>query len=123
MLLDWNHGGLADGLACYQRGHYFEAHEYWEAVWLTINEPEKSFLQALIQVTAAFHHFATGNRAGTVSLLTRALRWLEQCPDSFGGIELAALRAEISAWVNAIELNSSKELPPHPQIRLANARQ
>lgn len=120
MSFDWNCGGLAEGLACYRRGEYFEAHEHWEAVWLTLDEPEKSFLQALIQVTAAFHHYATGNHDGTVSLLTRAQRRLQRCPECFGGIDIVPLLAEISAWLHAIELNSATVLPPHPQIRPLN---
>lgn len=117
MSLDWNSGGLAEGLGCYRRGEYFDAHEHWEAVWLTLDEPEKSFLQSLIQITAAFHHLAAGNRAGTRSLLTRAQRRLQRCPECFGGIEVALLLAEISPWLKAIELGTSAALPPHPQIR------
>ncbi len=41
-------------------------------------EPEKTFLQGLIQVAAAFHHFQRGNCAGTISLLRSALRRLLQ---------------------------------------------
>ncbi|MGA8041663.1 MAG: DUF309 domain-containing protein, partial [Terracidiphilus sp.] len=49
-LLDWTRGPLAEGLACYHLGEFFLAHEHWEAVWLTLRQPEKNFLQALIQV-------------------------------------------------------------------------
>lgn len=117
MILDWNCGGLAEGLACYQRGEYFEAHEHWEAVWLTLEEPEKSFLQALIQVTAAFHHLAGGNRTGAASLLKRARRRLERCPKCFGGIAVAPLLGEISDWLRSIENHAALAFPPHPQIR------
>lgn len=123
MLLDWNSGGLAEGLGCYRRGEYFDAHEHWEGVWLTLREPEKSFLQALIQVTAAFHHFAVGNRAGTISLLTRAQRRLRLCPACFGGISVAPLLAEISAWLRAIEGDTSEALPPYPKIRVTETQQ
>jgi uncharacterized protein len=51
---------------------FFEAHEHWESVWLTAQGPEKTFLQALIQVAASFHHFHRGNRLGSVSLLRSA---------------------------------------------------
>src|SRR5208283_5098512 len=69
MPLDWTHGDLLEGLRCFHSGAYFEAHEHWESVWLTAREPEKTFLQALIQVAASFHHFQRGNHAGTISLL------------------------------------------------------
>ena len=103
MPLDWSAGELAVGLRCYRAGEFFEAHEHWENVWLGLQEPEKSFLQALIQVTAAFHHYNAGNSAGAASLLQRALRRLEVCPAEFGGVNVGALRDEIREWVKALE--------------------
>jgi len=115
--LDWNCRALAEGLTCYRRGEFFQAHEHWEAVWLTLAEPEKSFLQALIQVSAAFHHLSAGNVAGTVSLLRRALRRLERCPSHFGGIAVPPLCAEISEWLRGIETGARFLPAAHPQIR------
>jgi hypothetical protein len=101
--LDWRSGALAEGLGCYRRAEFFEAHEHWESVWLQLEEPEKSFLQAVIQTTAAFHHFQTGNRTGTASLLGRALRRMDGCPAWFGGVEVERLREEVRKWVVALE--------------------
>jgi predicted metal-dependent hydrolase len=115
--LDWNSGALAEGLACYRRGYFFAAHEHWESVWLTLDEPRKSFLQALIQVTAAFHHLDAGNSAGAVSLLRRALRQLEHSPAQFGGITVPPLCADISAWLCAIECGAQSPPAAHPEIR------
>jgi hypothetical protein len=89
--LDWERGALAEG------------HEHWESVWLTLQEPEKSFLRALIQITAAFHHRQAGNRAGAVSLLRRALQRLELCPAHSGGIMVALLCSGVSEWLSAME--------------------
>ena len=103
VLTNWKEGALADGLACYGRAEFFEAHEHWEVVWLKLEEPEKSFLQALIQVSSAFHHLKRGNRRGAVSLLRKALRRLDVCPAHFGGIAVLPLRVEIGAWLQGIE--------------------
>jgi uncharacterized protein len=110
--LDWSCGELAEGLACYRRAEFFEAHEHWESVWLTLHEPEKSFLQALIQITAAFHHLHAGNSAGAASLLRRALRRLERCPEYFGGIAVSSLCAEVSEALRTIGHGASS-VPPH----------
>jgi hypothetical protein len=101
--LDWERGALAEGLVCYGSGRFFQAHEHWESVWLTLQEPEKSFLRALIQITAAFHHRQAGNRAGAVSLLRRALQRLELCPAHSGGIMVALLCSGVSEWLSAME--------------------
>jgi predicted metal-dependent hydrolase len=115
--LEWHRGPLADGLTCYGRGEFFLAHEHWEAVWLTLEEPRKSFLQALIQVAAAFHHLHAGNPAGAASLLRRALRRLELCPADFGSIAITPLCEEISEWLSAIESGATPVPAAQPQIR------
>jgi predicted metal-dependent hydrolase len=102
-VLDWQSGELAAGLACYRRQELFEAHEHWELVWLGLLEPEKSFLQAIIQITAAFHHWQRGEADGTASLLRRVRQKLAACPDAFGGLAVGPLRAEIDAWLRGIE--------------------
>jgi predicted metal-dependent hydrolase len=121
-MLDWSCAGLAEGLACYSTAQFFEAHEYWESVWLTLREPEKSFLQSLIQITAAFHHLQTGNKAGAASLLRRALNRLSRCPSVFGGIEVAQLREEVAEWLSGIESGSTAGLANYPGIRPVDAR-
>jgi uncharacterized protein len=102
MECDWSCGALAEGLECYRREEFFLAHEHWEAVWLGSQEPEKTFLQALIQVTAAFHHLQRENVVGAVSLLKAALRRLEPYPPLFGGIDVARLREEVGRWVQVL---------------------
>ena len=117
---DWTTGPLAEGLHCYRTQQFFEAHEHWESVWLTLAEPEKSFLQSLVQVSAAFHHLRRGNRIGAISLLTRALRRLDLSPSNFCGINAAELQREARAWLHAIE--NSTELPKSfPEFRIIEA--
>ena len=77
MEFDWTQGALAEGLRRYNAGEYFTAHEAWETVWLEAQEPDRTFLQGLIQVTAAFHHLGHSNPLGTARLLHAALRRLE----------------------------------------------
>src|SRR5260370_1578020 len=91
MSLDWTHGDLFEGLRCFHSGAFFEAHEHWESVWLAAQEPERTFLQGLIQVAAAFHHFQRGNCAGTISLLRSALGRLHRYPAAFTGLPATPL--------------------------------
>src|SRR5262252_5101214 len=117
--LDWTQGNLREGLCCFHSGAFFEAHEHWESVWLAAQEPEKTFLQGLIQVAAAFHHFQRGNCAGTISLLRSGLRRLDGFQETFGGIGVAPLRASISLRLEALETVPQAPPPPHPQLQFA----
>jgi predicted metal-dependent hydrolase len=114
MSWDWSTGELAAGLDCYRRGQFFEAHEHWELVWLKCDEPDKTFLQSLIQVSAAFHHLGRGNPVGARSMLTRALARLERYPDRFGGVNLAELRQSLRTWLQALDEGVAR--PDYPRM-------
>jgi uncharacterized protein len=116
--LDWTTGQLAEGLHCYRTEQFFEAHEYWEAVWLTLAEPEKSFLQALVQVSAAFHHLSRGNRIGTISLLTRSLHRLDRSPSQFSGMNVTKIREQGRKWLNALEAGSVELPRTYPEFEV-----
>ncbi len=64
---------FARGIELFNTRYFFEAHEAWEEIWLHTEPPEKTFLQGLIQVTAAFHHHSRENLRGTKSLLRAGL--------------------------------------------------
>lgn len=103
MEFDWTQGALAEGLRLYHAGEFFAAHEAWESLWLGAQEPEKTFLQGLIQVTAAFHHLQRNRPLGTVRLLQAALGRLERYPASFGSISVALLCGDICTWLEALK--------------------
>lgn len=116
MSFDWSSGALAEGLDCYRNSEFFLAHEHWESVWLKLEEPEKSFLQALIQTAAAFHHLKSGNSEGAASLLRRSLRRLELCQTSFGGIATGRLCGDVREWLRALERGTSPLPAKFPEI-------
>lgn len=117
VLLDWKSGALAEGLRCYRNEEFWFAHEHWESVWLRLEEPEKSFLQALIQTAATFHHLQKGNRAGARSLLRRALRRIEKSAAVFGGIDAELLRNAMRAWLRVLENQDEAQPAGFPEIR------
>jgi predicted metal-dependent hydrolase len=118
MTWDWSSGELAAGLKCYRCGEFFEAHEHWELVWLECAEPEKTFLQSLIQVSAAFHHLGRGNAVGARSLLTRALGRLERYPAGFRRVAVAELRDSVSTWLRTQEMGTADL--EYPEIEIQN---
>jgi hypothetical protein len=117
MPLDWSRGALAEGLRHYRNEKFFLAHEHWEGVWLKAEEPDKTFLQVLIQIAAAFHHFQRKNDAGAASLLQSALRRLDSFPSAHGGIAVAPLRESLRAWLLALDRQNTSQHPPFPRIR------
>jgi predicted metal-dependent hydrolase len=79
------------GVDLYNAGHYWNAHEAWEEVWLDSERPLRNFYQGLIQVTAAFVHVTRKEYPGSVRLLEAGIEKLEAYPASYMGLDLARL--------------------------------
>lgn len=110
------------GVAHFNAGRFFEAHEVWEELWLAAAEPEKTFLQGLIQVAAAFHHRARGNARGAQSLLAAGIAKLAGSPDDFRGIAIGDLREEAEQWIEILRDSKGSESRDVPKIHTAKAK-
>ncbi|HTR45843.1 MAG TPA: DUF309 domain-containing protein [Verrucomicrobiae bacterium] len=108
------------GVAHFNAREFFEAHEAWEELWLPADEPEKTFLQGMIQIAAAFHHYQRRNPRGTKSLLSAGLGRLESCPKEFRSMDMARLRNEAGVWLDA--LAESEGIKPSKLPRIHAAR-
>jgi uncharacterized protein len=110
------------GIALFNARKFFEAHEVWEELWLAEPEPEKTFLQGLIQLAAAFHHHSRGNPRGATSLLAAGLAKLRGFQDDHGGIALGELRAAAEHWTGKFGARENPEAERLPRIRFAKER-
>jgi uncharacterized protein len=102
------------GISLFNAAHFFEAHEVLEDVWRDAPEPERKFLQGLIQVAVAFVHYSRGNQIGCRSVLQRARRNLSAYPKEHGGLDLASLRDSLEQWCVAIDRDLP--MPPLPRF-------
>jgi predicted metal-dependent hydrolase len=61
------------GVAAYEAGRFFEAHEHLEPAWMGTPDPaERDFHQGLIKLAAAYVHAVRGNPLGIVKNLRGA---------------------------------------------------
>lgn len=105
-----DHSTFQRGADLFNAREFFDAHEVWEDVWRAAPVGEKKFLQGLIQIAVALHHHSRGNRDGARSLLASAQRNLSHYPDSYSGVNLAAVRSAIAQCQQA--LSAGAPLPP-----------
>ncbi len=105
------------GLEAFNSAQFFEAHEHWEEVWLETPSPDKTFLQGLIQVAAAFHHYKRVNRRGTQTLLEAGLIKLEAFPSVHWGLEIAPLRESIRRWLAALATGDDPDPDSIPIVK------
>jgi len=97
------HESLRQGIEEFNSERFFEAHEAWEQVWLASAGDEKRFLQGIIQIAAAFHHYQRDNWTGACSLLKAGLERLRDAPSSHGGIPLEPLCRAAREWAQALQ--------------------
>ncbi len=109
------------GIAQFNQELFFETHETWEAIWLRAAEPERTRLQGLIQIAAAFHHYQHGNATGTMRLLASALKKLANAPEDFLGIHLEKLRRAARQWLVELERGGQPAKKSFPRIETVRA--
>jgi uncharacterized protein len=111
-----------EGVEAFNSSQFFEAHELWEDLWRETPEPNKRYLQGLIQVAAAFHHYSRANLRGTRKLLQEGLLKLEAFPEIHGGLEIEPLRAAVREWLSVLAIEDVPEDMKPPRIARFRAR-
>jgi len=103
---------IAAGLAAYERGDFFEAHEDLEPAWMGTDDPaERALLQGIIKVAAAYVHDARGNPAGIARNLEGARTLLLDASAGGPGVERVGI--DTGALIVAIDLRLA-DLAAHP---------
>jgi len=94
---------LERGIALFNEGRYWEAHEAWEEVWtLDRRGPERSFYKGLIQVAAGCLHYLRGNRRGTLNKWRGGAAYLREVPPLHQGVRVGDLVTAVDAMLLAM---------------------
>src|ERR1051325_8623944 len=109
---------MAEGRACFLRGEFFEAHEHWETVWDEADDPERTWIQGMIQVATGLHKLARGRSDVTATLFKKALAKLADAPAALDGMDVGTLRSDATAVLAAI---ARGERPHATAVRLLDA--
>lgn len=91
------------GIQCFNEQEFFEAHEILEDLWHEYRESDRTYLQALIQVSAGMYHADAGNFKGASSQLSKGLHKLNQYPASHQGVDVRLLVREVGMCLSAID--------------------
>jgi predicted metal-dependent hydrolase len=107
---------LLAGIALFNEHHFWHAHEEWERIWLKAEEPDKQFLQGLIQLAAAYHHVQRGTFSGGARLFDAALRRLANFPPAYRGIDRASAVAAAAIHRERIGRGEGVEAGEWPKL-------
>jgi predicted metal-dependent hydrolase len=90
---------IARGVALFNQGRYWEAHEALEAVWREAVPPERDLWQGLIQAAAAMLHRERGNRHGLLTQGAAAIQKLRRAAPAGFPVETARFVQELQRCV------------------------
>ncbi len=82
------------GIALFDAGQYFEAHEALETAWREERGPIRDLYRGILQVAVGYYHIQRGNYVGARKMFKRSRRWLSQFPEEVAGIDLAQFHAD-----------------------------
>ncbi len=103
-----------EGVACFNRRDFFNAHEAWEELWTDYHGPSRTFYQGLIQVAVCLHHFGRRNTRGARKLYISSRRYLEPYRPLHEGIDLDRLLGQMDRC--CAEIASSEEHFPRGEL-------
>lgn len=108
------------GIAEFNQGNFYEAHEEWEAVWLELIGTEKTLCQGLVQIAAGYHKLSLGEVNGARKLLERGLALVRNSDSARLGLPLNDWCARVAADLDTLRrvpFGASADLtlvhPPH----------
>jgi hypothetical protein len=105
---------LDRGIAHFNAGEFFQAHEVWEEGWHPAPSGERDFWQGMIQIAVGLTHRQRGNQKGAVTLLERGARKLRAYPDGHNGFPtgyLASFAERVARSLREHGVNAPIEVP------------
>ncbi len=112
-----------EGVALFNAGRFWHAHEAWEDVWKENPGGDALFFKGLIQAAAAFHQLTNGKERGTIIHLRRATRKLTPYVPCRHGVNTQRLLEELAVWERAmVEQWPVEQRPPVPQVEFGETK-
>ncbi|HEX6488182.1 MAG TPA: DUF309 domain-containing protein [Candidatus Dormibacteraeota bacterium] len=106
---------LGKGVALFNDGLFWEAHEAWEEAWTPDRHgPDRGFWKGLIQLAAGCLHYTRRNRRGAVNKWRSGLEYLEPYLPEHHGLPLEALHDAVADRLDELENGEWGELALPP---------
>ena len=91
------------GIALFNAGSYFEAHEELELAWKEEAGPVREVYRGILQVAVAYLQITRRNYRGALKMFLRLRQWLDPLPERCLGVDVAQLRADALRAREALE--------------------
>jgi predicted metal-dependent hydrolase len=97
------------GQQAFNRREFYEAHEFWEEVWDVTDDPDRTWIQGMIQVATGMHKLVAGRPDVARTLLEKAVGKLAGVT-ALDGLAVGALARDAAQLLAA--LRARKKVDP-----------
>jgi sugar phosphate isomerase/epimerase len=94
--------GVRAGIALFNEGKYYEAHEEIEHEWHAERRPIRLLYQGILQIGVGLHHARSGNHRGAVLLLTDGIAKVSRFLPACQGVQTALLALAAQACLDQV---------------------
>jgi len=110
---------LREGIRLFNAGRFFDSHEILEDFYQEAEAANKSFLEGLIELAAAFRLYTDFDEVkGPVRMIYQAVIRFENYQSAYLGIKVKDLSESMEAWAKEAEAAAGKPISSVPKIRL-----
>ena len=88
------------GIDVFNDRKFYDAHEYWEELWLDYKLEDATFIQGLIQLSVSYFHYSNGNLKGARSMALKCLKKIDKYDKTVRGIDVKLLKSQIQTVIN-----------------------
>lgn len=112
------HPLAVEGIALFNAGEYFEAHEVLEHAWNATPGPARELYRGILQVAVAYLQITRRNYNGALKMFLRMRQWLDPLPTECQGVNVAQLRADALATRAELERLGAERIAEFDLARL-----
>ena len=99
-----------EGIALFNRGEFYEAHELLEDAWHDEQSEVRELYRGILQIAVMYFHITRGNYEGAVKMYERSQKWLIRWPDVCQGVNVKGLLRDAQTVMGEIQRLGAKNM-------------
>lgn len=101
---------ITEGIELFNTAHFFEAHDYFEALWIESSGEERLFYQGMVQMAVGCFHLISGNYKGSLSQFNKGTTKLKNYVPKYYRVNVEKLLKDIDVLRTDLNLHFENRL-------------
>lgn len=99
----------SEGIILFNQRQFYACHDVFEALWHEAIEPDRTFLQGILQIAVGLHHLSNLNRRGAMILLGEGGARLQDYQPDYATVDVSSLLTQSEPILQALQSLSTDE--------------